>query len=380
MKQERDPSTLQRKAEVGRPMPDTPPITAERALAQALPRAAQDLYELPLQMRKLREARMTLADLPELLEPLSLIALIEGPGEALGLIALPPETLSVLIEVQTMGCLGRAAVVPRKPTRVDAAMVADFVDAVLEGVEAALEPTAEIVWAGGFRYSSYLDDPRPLGLMLEDVSYRVWTLEMGFGVDGGRTGALLWAVPANGRGERLRQLTETAAPKSTPELAARQADWARQMEATVMGTQVVLEAVLHRVTLPLSAVIGFAEGTELPLPADSLETLSIEGVGRRCLALARLGQHSGQRAVRLMTDTASEVPSLRPKSVPFKADDSPPGIRGGKQEEPVSGSAIQPVDEPRHEPKPSLVARPDARSKGDKNTAEPLPRRVGTGL
>jgi len=283
-----------------------------------------------------------------------------------------------------MGCLGRAAVVPRKPTRVDAAMVADFVDAVLEGVEAALEPTAEIVWAGGFRYSSYLDDPRPLGLMLEDVSYRVWTLEMGFGVDGERTGALLWAVPANGRGERPRQLTEAAAPRSTPELAAQQADWARQMEATVMGTQVVLEAVLHRVTLPLSAVIGFTEGTELPLPADCLEALSIEGVGRRALALARLGQHSGQRAVRLTTDTASDVPSLRPKAAPLKADDSPPVIRGGKQEAPVSGSASRSVDDPRHEPKPSLVATPNARSQGDQNavegTAEPLPRRVGTGL
>ena len=85
-------------------------------------------------------------------------------------------------------------------------MVVDFLDATLSMIEETLVETEAVVWAGGFRYASYLDDPRPLGLLLEDMGYRLWQLEIGFGVGFERKGKLVWAVPVNGRGHSLRRM------------------------------------------------------------------------------------------------------------------------------------------------------------------------------
>lgn len=324
--QAQDRSVLARKAEAGRCDPGVPPMTAGRAISQALSRAAGELFDLPLAVHAIRERRMTLADLPELLEDLSLLALIEGPEEGLGLLALPPATLSTLIEVQMTGRVGRAVAPPRRPTRVDAAMAAAFVDAFLEGVEEGLMGMEDQVWAGGYRYASHLDDPRPLGLLLEDLGYRVWQLDLLLGPPPGRPAGLLWAVPAQGRFRRqpARRAAEPAthvAPAPDGD-AAGAADWARRMEGTVMGTQAVLEAVLHRVTLPLAAVMAFAPGTQIPLPEDALERLSLEGAGGRRLAPARLGQHRGFRALRLSSD---EDEAALPQAVkPLKMTSAPP--------------------------------------------------------
>lgn len=317
---------MARKAEAGRPEPGAPPMTAERAISQALSRAAGELFDLPLAVSSIRERRMTLADLPELLEELSLLALIEGPEETLGLLALPPATLSTLIEVQMTGRVGRSAAAARRPTRVDAAMAADFVDAFLEGVEDGLEGMEEQGWAGGYRYASHLDDPRPLGLLLEDLGYRVWQIDLVLGPAPGRPAGLLWAVPAQGH---FRRRPVSAGSGMAPGVAdapagdaAEAADWAQRMEGTVMGTQVVLEAVLHRVTLPLATVMTFGPGTSIPLPEDALERLALEGAGRRRLAPARLGQHRGFRALRLASD--EDEAALPQAAKPLKMKTAPP--------------------------------------------------------
>ncbi|WP_183077495.1 FliM/FliN family flagellar motor C-terminal domain-containing protein [Paenirhodobacter hankyongi] len=315
---------MARKAEAGRPDPGAPLMTAERAISQALSRAAGELFDLPLAVSAIRERRMTLSDLPELLEELSLLALIEGPQETLGLLALPPATLATLIEVQMTGRVGRAVAPPRRPTRVDAAMAAEFVDAVLEGIEDGLEGMEEQVWAGGYRYASHLDDPRPLGLLLEDLGYRVWQIDLVLGPAPGRPAGLLWAVPAQGHFRRQPVRPTAGAPAApAPESdAAEAADWARRMEGTVMGTQAVLEAVLHRVTLPLATVMTFGPGTCIPLPEDALERLSLEGAGRRRLAPARLGQHRGFRALRISSD--EDEAALPQAAKPLKMKTAPP--------------------------------------------------------
>lgn len=319
-----DKTLLRKKAEAGKSAADSPPVSAERALGQALAKVAQEQMGLPLQVRALREARMTLADLPEVLEDLSMLAVIEGPQEGLGLMVIPPATLSALIEMQTMGRLAKAAPAPRRPTRIDAAMVAEFVDGVLISVEEALASHEALVWAGGFRYGSYLDDPRPLGLMFEDISYRVWTAELGFGPGGERQGTLLWVVPATGRGARPRParagtgVVEGGAAALEEAARAAEAEWHDQLEQAVLNAPATIEAVLHRVTLPLAAVMAFKAGEKIPIPLQALEDLRIEGVGRRLLVRARLGQHGGMRAVRLID--RQEEGTLSPDLAPRKRD------------------------------------------------------------
>ncbi|PYF08614.1 flagellar motor switch protein FliM [Rhodobacter viridis] len=354
MTEERLQTVMRRKAEAGRPASDGSPITAERAIVQAISKVAQDMFQLPAQVMNVTEGRRTLADLPEAIEPFSLIAIIEGPEESMGIVALPPETLSVLIEVQTTGNLAKGPGQPRKPTRIDASMVADFIDATLGLIEETLVETEAVVWAGGFRYASYLDDPRPLGLLLEDMGYRLWQLEVGFGHGFERKGQIVWAVPVNGRGHSLRRMPGLAeAGPITPDREA--AEWAHRMENSVMGAQAQLDAVLHRVTLPLAAVMGLRAGMDIPIPSDALENLTVEGVGRRKLSAARLGQHRGLRAVRLVEheevdlQAPPEPKSRRVVPPPFEAGSSP---FAGKSAPGGPRAPLDRIDSPAYDPEP----------------------------
>ncbi|WP_415183554.1 FliM/FliN family flagellar motor switch protein [Phaeovulum sp.] len=306
MPEEKPKTVLSKMAEAGRPPADGVPMSSVRALRQALAKAAQDIIKLPLTVIAVNERRMTLSDLPETLEDHALLAVIEGPAEALGLIALSPPMLAALIEMQTMGRLGARAPAVRKPTRTDASMSADLLDGVLIGFEAALAEMPEIVWAGGFRYASFLDDPRPLGLLLEDCAYRVFEVQLTVGLAGAREGGFMLALPATGRGPGPQKMGVALGEASTPEAGGENdvGEWPEQMSRAVMSTHVTLEAVLHRVTLPLQAVMSFQPGMVLPMSMATLETLSIEGAGGRCIARARLGQQRGFRAARLIAEDA----------------------------------------------------------------------------
>lgn len=311
-------TVLRKKAEAGRPPPPGAPMTPDRAISQALVRAAQDRLNLAAQVVDLKETRMTLSDLPEALEDLSLLAMVEGPGEGLGLVALPPRMMSALIEAQTMGRLSAHAPPARRPTRTDATMSADFIDTVLAAVEESLAADEAITWAGGFRYASFMDDPRPLGLLLEDVSYRVYRAQLRLGAGGEREAGFLWAVPAQGRGpgpDRIALARRGGADPvqggDAPDAIDAQAQWQTQMERSVLAAPVTLNAVLHRMTVPLSAVLSLRVGMDIPLPADALETLRLEGSGGRHVAGGRLGQARGMRALRVVprSETGEEDPA-----------------------------------------------------------------------
>ncbi|MGO4853372.1 FliM/FliN family flagellar motor switch protein [Phaeovulum sp. W22_SRMD_FR3] len=323
MTQERLQTVLRRKAEAGKPAPVAAAVTPPRALGQALAKTAQDLMGLPLRVANIDQSRMSLADLPEALEDRALLAMLEGPGEALGLVVMPQSTYSALIEFQTMGRLSAAVPAPRKPTRTDASLSAEFIDAFLTLFEADLVALEDITWAGGFRYASYLDDPRPLGLLLEDVSYRVMKVEMALGAGGDRMGNLMLVLPAQGRGPGPKALRKAAAAapeargsgfgNDLPDMGEEPSDevvWSEKMESTILGTTATLDGVLHRVTLPLSAVLGWVPGTVLPVPMAALEGLRIEGSGGRLLGHARLGQNQGFRAMRICGAGEDQAPVM----------------------------------------------------------------------
>jgi len=298
MTEEIEKNILRRKVGAVRPVREGAPITPMRTLGQALAHAGQELMGLPIRAAEAREKRMSLADLPEALPEKALLAVIEGPGESLGLIALSPTLLATLIEMQTTGRISSGDPAPRKPTRTDATMSADFIDETLGKVEETMAAHADITWMGGYRYASFLDDPRPLGLLLEDVGYRVFDCRLELGAAANRQGNFIIALPAVGRGAGPRVTAE--GEETTPRDAAQiQAEWQDQMERTLLTTQVALGATLHRVSLPLSAVLGFEAGTVLPVPMAALENLTLEGAGGRVVAHGRLGQHRGFCAVRL---------------------------------------------------------------------------------
>lgn len=290
---------------------EAPARGAERTWPLALARAARDRLTLGLEVTTLTVARHSLAELLELVPERAMIAVLEGPAEGLGVMAVSAGLLAGLVEVQTMGRVSSGPVLARRPTRTDAAMVSDWIDTALRGLEAGLAADADLPWADGFRYASFLDDPRPLGLLLDDVPYRLMTAEISL-ASGAKTGPLHLALPATGRGRRPQ------GPGAPEAEAQARIDFARRLTEEAMAAECVLETVIARLTLPLSRILSLEAGMVLPVPAASVDRIAVVAPDGRPLAQGRLGQHRGQRAVRLTAlapgaqGQAVPVPESRP--------------------------------------------------------------------
>ena len=180
-------------------------------------------------------------------------------------------------------------------------MVGGLVDAALEAMDAGLARSADRVWAAGFRYASFREDARPLGLMLEDVGYRVLRAEVAL-QGGAKTGAILLVLPATGR---------AAPPVPSPAVAAEVAAtlvFQAAMAEQVKASDAALEAVIARVTLPLSLAMALGVGEVIRLGTAAIDRIDLEGIDGVRMAGGRLGQNRGMRALRL---TENALPAAR---------------------------------------------------------------------
>lgn len=268
-------------------------VGAERAWRLALARAARDAAGVALEVTEMRDLRLSLAELVEMPAERALLALLDTGGEGLGLVAMEPAVLAGLVAMLTTGRVAVDAVA-RRPTRTDAAMVAPMLDAALAGLSDALAGQDEAGWAEGWRYASFLDEPRPLALLLEDVTYRVLRADVSL-MRGAATGAILLALPATARAR--------AVTVPSPDDGAFQAAFARQVE----GVAALMGAELVRLTLPLSRIMALQVGEELPLAEATVARLVLRGVDGRALAEGRLGQMRGMRAIRLTLPVEEEL-------------------------------------------------------------------------
>lgn len=297
--------------------------TGARAWRVAFARAAREVIGLDMAVAALRDDRQSLGELLDQIPDHALLALLEGPQQSLGLLVLSPAALAAVIEMQTIGRLAAQPGASRRPTRTDAAMSARLVDHALALLDTALASSADLVWAGGFRYASFLDEARALGLLLEDVPWRVLdcTLEL---AGGSRQGQVLLALPAEGRGP---------APVHTPTMSdSGPGSWQSQLQIAIMGSEVTLDAVIGRLKLPLGQAMALEPGMLLPLAdGGGLDRVAIMGAGGAVLAgHGRLGQHRGMRALKLhprsgagpATPTLTE-PQLVAQSTPTQARPDP---------------------------------------------------------
>lgn len=266
---------------------------ADRSWRYALARAASDEVALALDVTGLRMQVQSLAEILELPFSGALIAVLQGPCEGTGLIVLEPAVVAALIEVQTLGRVNAAPLEPRKPTRTDAAMVAPVLDAALTLLESELAQEADLVWAGGFRYASFLDDPRPLALVMEDFNYRLLATEVSLGI-GARQGTIYLALPAKGRGV---QPAYVATPALDEALAKQ--GFAQALAEQVEASGCVLDAVLGRVSMSLGRVMALEVGEVIPLGRATIERLHLSTLAGAALVEGKLGQHRGMRAIRL---------------------------------------------------------------------------------
>lgn len=276
-----------------------PPLTPARALRLAVTRAAEGALGLPLAALGVSEEEGELDDLlGRLEEGLMLLALRQG-GRAAGLVALDAEGRAAAIEAQALGRIAPAAPDPREPTAADAALAHPFLAAVLREAEGALAGTPLEGWLDGSEAAERVA-PREAPLLLRDGRYRALRLTLDLGA-GGRHGLLLV----------LARLAQPPGAVALPTLAP-----------LVLSAPTPVDAVLHRLRVPLSVAEGWAEGDLLPLPGVTVASLSLESRGLP-LAPARLGQSAGMRAVRIEAAVTPDIAPL-PGAAPVLLPDVPP--------------------------------------------------------
>lgn len=276
-------------------MPQNLPQTPARGAAVALGRAAEELYNLPVRALSVTTGAQTLAELPELLPDRALVLVVEDASGALGVVGLCPAALTSLIEMQSIGRVTRAEPRERRATRTDAAICADFVNAMLA------ELAGELAFLGAdapsrFRYASFVDDPRPLELMLDDLAYRAMRIDLRFGQGGVRDGALILFLPDPSPPSAL-----THDSRDLPPAAAAPAEGPvpRSLAQAVSAVPLPLNVILCRRPILLRDLRALRPGDVLKLPPDAMSAVRIETAGGQLLHRGKLGTLHGNRAIRI---------------------------------------------------------------------------------
>lgn len=269
----------------------------ERIVASALGRAAERVHGLPLFFDRVECTRAGLAELSELFPERALISVVEGPAEALGVMVICPGLVTSVVEMQAMGRISSRAAAARRPTRADGAICADFINACLAELGGELGPLPG--WDGmrGYRYASFVDDPRPLGLMLDEVTFHLLTIRLRAGDAGQRDGCMVIALPE--ATVATSPAIEAVEPKKQP---SPDRDGGGSLAEAVRAVPIDLAGVLCRRSISLGELRALAPGDLIALPPGVLGAATLETSGGQVLFRGKLGELAGRHALRLVAD------------------------------------------------------------------------------
>lgn len=292
--------------------PEPVPRTPERIVANAIGRAGERVHELPLFFDRVECTRAGLAELMELLPERALISVVEGPASALGVVAICPGLLSSVIEMQATGRISARPVAARRPTRADGLICADFINACLTELGDDLSPLPGCEGLRGYRYTSFLDDARPLELMLDQAMFHLFTARLRAGSAGQRDGIIVFALPVAGASTVSGPAIEAAA--SAIPAASSGVAGSGSLAEVVRATPIDLVGVLCRRTISLGELRALAPGQTIALPLGVLGAATIETTGGQVLFRGKLGELAGRHALRLAAENeTSGLPSAKGK-------------------------------------------------------------------
>jgi flagellar motor switch protein FliM len=298
---------LQRKLAAARPA--GPVADPDRALGQGLARMIRDRMGVMVAVEAVTRRSLSLAEVIEEIAEHALLHLVEVQGNSLGAIWLDGALRAGVIEMQTLGHVGRGDVVPRRPTRLDAALCEGFLSVAALALAPALAGGQA---RGEVSLSSFLDDLRPLPLILDDAPHELVTLQISVGEGQVRRGWISLALPARPAPRAAGDCPDRTAEDGGAE-AREEGSWSQRLQRGVLGACAELDAVLCRVSLPLSQVMALEPGVVLGLPGAALDGLDLVDAQGARVAGGKLGQARGNRAVRLTQLATAEAtePSSR---------------------------------------------------------------------
>ncbi|MGI9388956.1 MAG: FliM/FliN family flagellar motor switch protein [Boseongicola sp.] len=266
-----------------RPVMATGAGAIENLLAVALPRSADRLLDMQVDIQSVSFGMLDQTGVVASLTENDLICRISGVGLGFGLIVADTRFLSALIEVQTLGKVTSALPSERLPTNTDVTFVSDILDQWLKDIAhpATEQGLAEDLLPTGYARDAGRLDLRAVELALDPCQYRSLTIAVEFGEEA-KLG-------------KLSIYTPIVAACEDEELHA---TLGRQLRPYLLDAPVEMTAVLARESLSLEKIAELSEGDVFPLPEAQLQSVRLEVEDRKLIATARLGQAGGKRAVR----------------------------------------------------------------------------------
>jgi flagellar motor switch protein FliM len=278
---------------------DENPLTTSRAMRLLLAKVAQDHAGLALSVSSISETTDDLDPaLDDLPEGLMLVRLERG-DRPVGLIALDSELRAAVLEIATMGALNTHPAEVRAPTGTDHFMCQPLLGSFVATFPEAVQGTALQDWISGAGVGTLIANTRRAALMLEECTYRTIQMTVQLGQTD-RQGLLVLMLPVP-----VAEADNSLPAPETP-------DWAISLVSRIGDSSAVLDAHLHRFSLPLAAVRALAVDTVLPLHGCTVSSVRLKALDGRTVASARLGQSAGKRAVRIETPPALDMQDLPP--------------------------------------------------------------------
>ena len=342
MNEQTELSVIRRKAGAGRPPSEGVGMSPAKAFGLAISKAAEDELHLATKVLSVKEERLGLNQILERLTGDVLIMELEGVGGNKGVAIFDIQLLAAVIEVQTTGRVSTAEATARRPTRTDSAMCEAVLDHVLQAFETNLAEEAGAKWSAGYHFRKQIENTRLLGLALDDVSYRFFRITIDL-ADGAKQGEMLVSLPA-------------VAANPSQATKGGSVDWATALERNVYASHADIQAILHRLQVPLSSVKGYKPDDLLTIPKSAISGVSMEGADGVVVGHARLGQQNGFRALRVSNEAVKVGPDIAPPSAtmmditpeaepeqPVEAI-APLGDTGSAAEMPMSPMMAAPMD------------------------------------
>ena len=321
---------IHRKARASREEYQARAMSPVKALRLALAQASDTHFDLPMVVTTVEQVEISQTALRPEFSGGGLLVLLDGPKGARGAVRVDDALLSALIEVQTTGRVSGRPPGGRAVTRTDAAIAAPLIDATLERAGAQLFEETPDHWATGYRFGVMMEDARGMSLALNAAAFHVFRMTVELG-EGAFPGSIVFLLPvpvapparADGSGEDKVH---------------------RTLEQSAMNAPVCLDAVLARVSVPLTQLCSLKPGDLLPFQMDRPLEIRLETSQKHVVALGRLGQMTGMRAVRLVPgdDNAdgSSQPARQPATRAFgetSVDDA--------AETPIMATPLEPAPE-----------------------------------
>ena len=342
-----DSSVIRKKALNGREDFDARAMSWSKAARLSLERISDRLFELQLSVRTVEQVNTTLSELRDVASGDRLLMLLDAYGDLAAddaqagvsgraAVMLDRGLVQTLVEVQTRGRITEAELETRAFTHTDAAVTAQLIDPVLASVDEMMSCTPQSPDPLRLRYGDKVEDARALLLALEAPDYVLFRISLDI-ESGMRSSEVLLAIP-----EDMLRPPPPAKDQEDAETGT------FDLSSMALSAPISLNAVVARLSMPLSRVCDLKPGDKLTVARNALTTTELIGSKGFVVGKVVLGQINGFRAVRLGPDMSDDaVAALEAEDqVSSAPDPAAPGLSASPQVPALEKEPLQVPDLP----------------------------------